>query len=155
MSHWMEWGTYVFRGTLEHDDAGGQTLTYVWQPGRGNQMVALYGRLQNADGSARTCQAFIDDGSNQLAEILGSASIGANSVRSWPTSDVPGDGNEISAGAPLVVSGLMRLIYQGLAFAQNAEFRAMMVAKAQEAPTLTTSVGAGTKTEVISTDRLF
>ena len=151
---WKAGRLFVYQADVTNGAGGAGNQSYTFTPGDGNELEILYGELLNGDTSTRVATLEIDDGTNHLA-YLGNESVTAGSRMAFPTADPPGNDSTVSAGAPLLLSGTMRLIVllASVAASQNSAL-GLVIRLRGGVPTIT-EAGASTPTINVNVERVY
>ncbi len=148
--------TYLAFLTVINDESNSGNHTYIFTPGVGNEFQIMWLRIENRDSVARTVFAdILDDGGNVSITLVEGVSAAAAASRSWPAAEASSDGNAISGGTPVFVSGTMELRLQVTAVAVSQDSRISVGLRIRgAAPTIAITSPTGAN-EVTTTDRTF
>ncbi len=148
-------GTWVYQASITNGAGGAGVQSYTVVPGRGNEMEVLYGEFFNGDTVGVVLTVSVDDGANELAELM-SVTADAASRHSFPHSDVSGvAGTHTSAGARIIVAGTMRLIALSASVAASQDTNLGLACRIRGSEPVVTEVGASTPTITINTEQVF
>lgn len=159
---WPGGATYVFQGTITEDaTAGTHVCTLTMSPGAGNEMQVSYGEvIVGATATSQVVLVSIDDGTNELTEIINPAAITTSGVRVvFGATGTAISGNQgISSAVPLpfIVSGTMQLILKVTTAAVSVTQTFAVVCRIKgTVPTATLNDTIGTSTNTVNTNRVF
>lgn len=149
-------GTWVYHADITNDGSNSGNHTYSVVPGAGNELEVLYGRILNGDAAARTSQVLVKDvvGGEILARIV-NRSLGAGLDHSFPAVSEAVDSAKLSAGARIIIAGLMELqaVIAAVAVSQDSAFGVVCrIRGGVPTVTLTSPTDA---VEVVNRDQVF
>ncbi len=151
-----EWGLWIYDGTVASDNAGGANVNINVTGVAGAAWEVLYGMIENQEGaSARNTRVHLLHEGDLDLPLLVDASQAAGTERAFPIADPEADASTISAGAPLLMAGIMRLVAVGTSFGQNATMRLALVCRIWgPTPVVTVNVSAGAATETVAKEQV-
>ncbi len=148
-------GLWVYQASIVNGAGGAGVHSYTFTFGVGGEAEILYGEFFNGDTVGVALTVSIDDGTNELAELM-SVTADAASRHSFPHSDVSGvAGTHTSAGARLLLGGGMRLIGLSGSVAASQDTNFALVCRIRGGVPTVVEVGASTPTITINTERTF
>ncbi len=153
---WPGGVTYLALVSVTNDGSNAGDHTYEFEPGIGHEFQVMWVRVQNRDTVARTVFADILDGAGNVSvTLIEGVSAAAAATRSWPAAEPSSDGNAISGGCSVMVSGTMTLRLQVTAVATSQDSLVSVGLRIRgDAPTITITSPTDA-VEVTTTDRTF
>ena len=160
---WPAGLTWVFQGTVAEDaTVGTHVVSLTVTPGAGQELEILMWRIvAGATATSQTMAAFIDDGTNVLAEFINVADVASGTARTWPfyTASVASTNQLMIAppSASVILSGTMRLILRETTAAVSVTQTFAVVArlKTGQLPTATLLDTIGTSVNTTNTNKVF
>ncbi len=145
----------MYQGEVESD----QIINPVYDiiPGVGNEFQILAIEILNNDTLSRVVEAFLDDGTNHLVRILKVANLPTADHLVYPQAVAQVAEEAIAAvGLGMLVSGTMRLRFQGTSFAVDQEMGISLILRVRGGiPAVDASVNVGNMTETVRTEQVF
>ena len=151
---WPAGATFLFHINIANEGAAGASnVELIYTPGEGSEFEILYGLITNGDTVARTLQAYIDDGTNDIVN-LESQSMGAGARLGFPKAFAAGAVEGASNPGRYLISGPMRLrmIANSVADGQDATFAGAFRIKG--AIPIRSTIGAGTEVVTVNIERV-
>ncbi len=147
--------TFVYQASVTNGAGGAGIHSYTFTLGAGSEMEVLYGEFFNGDTAGVVLGVTIDDGTNELAELL-SVTADAASRHSFPHSDVAAvAGTHLSAGSRIFLAGGMRLVALSGSVAASQDTAFALVARIRGERPAVAEVGASTPTITINTETVL
>ncbi len=154
---WPGGQTWVYHADIVNSAGGAADNSYTVSLAVGNEMEILYGEVLNGDTAGRVVTVLIDTGTagENLASLV-SITADAGSTQAFPHSDVSGvAGTHLSAGAPLLFSGGMRLVVTVAAVALSQDTAFGLVCRTRNAVPTVVEAGEASATITINEERVF
>jgi len=145
---------FVYQADITNG-AGSGVHSYTVSVSEGSEYELLYGEFFNGDTVGVVLTVAIDDGANELSELM-SVTADAASRHSFPHSDVAAAaGTHLSSGARILLAGGMRLIASSASVAASQDTAFGLVCRIRgDVPTVV-EVGASTPTINVNTEAVF
>lgn len=145
---------WIYQADITNGAGGAGDQTYTLTVGTGNELEVLYGEVFNGDTSARVVTVIIDDGTNQITQIL-NLTAGAGARVAFPVSTTQGDSAGVAAGARLIVAGTMRIVVRVAAVALSQDSALGLACRIRGGVPSVVEAGASTPTININTEQVF
>lgn len=153
-SYW-DGALWIYQADVTNGAGGAGVQSYTVTTVAGSEMELLYGEFFNGDTLGVVLTVTIDDGTNELIELM-SLTADAASRHSFPHSDTPAvGGTHLSSGSRIFLGGGMRIVGSTASVAASQDTAFALVCRIRGAVPTVVEAGASTPTINVNVERVF